>query len=232
MISRPTLTKQIKLNKRVYNLELWDPTTDDMFDVPAGPPMYKKDFFNEVGFRNQSNSKQYIDKYQERFDDWFDKLPTSDQRKYAEAIDESNRIIITIVWDLLLPQDKQELFSDNIRSFSSWFSGLDVPDVDFFMARIMDKQRLMPSSNTLSATEEVLTESEITTILGDMYDSINDELVRATSINGLLCISCTSEPRLQKAKQHMVKHGGILRDYRKKENMHGHIVYTYIFSRP
>ena len=100
------------------------------------------------------------------------------------------------------------------------------------MARIMDKQRLMPSSNTLSATEEVLTESEITTILGDMYDSINDELVRATSINGLLCISCTSEPRLQKAKQHMVKHGGILRDYRKKENMHGHIVYTYIFSRP
>jgi hypothetical protein len=100
------------------------------------------------------------------------------------------------------------------------------------MARIMDKQRLMPPTSTFSGNEEVVTAAEITTILGDMYDSIDDDLVRATSINGLLCISCTSKSRLQKAKQHMIKHGSILRDYRKKQNAHGHVIYTYIFSRP
>jgi len=37
---------------------------------------------------------------------------------------------------------------------------------------------------------------------------------------------------LQKAKQHLIKHGSILRDYRKKQNSSGRVIYTYIFSKP
>ena len=233
MISRPILTKQIKYNTRVYNLELWSPAPDDMLNSFDMPPVTRKDFFNEVGVRSSRYTDQDTGITQERFDDWFDKLHVSDQRKYAEAIDESNRVIIAIVWDLLLTQDKIELFSANIRSFSRWFSGLDVGDVDFFMTRIMDKQRLMPATSTLPGNEEEeVTEEQIACILGDLYDSIDDDLIRATTINGLLCISCSCESRLQKAKQHMVRHGSILRDFRKKQNAHGNVIYTYIFSRP
>ena len=134
-----------------------------------------------------------------------------------------------IVWDLLLPLDKEELFNDNIRSFSNWFSGLEASDVDFYMVRIMGKQRLIPRGlgNT---SEGALTEEEITLILEDVYANIDDDLIRATTINGLLCISCTDESRLQKAKKHMIRHGSILRDYRKKENASGNMIYTYIFS--
>ena len=78
----------------------------------------------------------------------------------------------------------------------------------------------------------MLTEQEITVLLEEVYDKIDDDLVRATSINGLLCISCTDEDRLNKAKKHMIKHGSILRDSRKKENANGRIIYTYIFSKP
>jgi len=229
MINRPILTKKIKLKEQEYNLELWSPGSDLISD-DGMPPNFQKDFFNEVGMQGKWPDKQQVDSYQERFDDWFDKLPPADQRKYVKAIDESNRIIITIVWDLLPPQDKAELFNDNIRSFNNWFSTLAVADVDFYMSRIMGKQRLMPKN--LLNSGDMLSEEEITNILEGVYEEIDDDLIRATTINGLLCISCTDESRLQKAKQHMVKHGSILRDYRKKQNAQGNIIYTYIFSRP
>ena len=81
-------------------------------------------------------------------------------------------------------------------------------------------------------SSDILSEEQITSVLQDIYDGIDDDLIRATSINGLLCISCTDEVRLNKAKKHMIRHGSILRDYRKKENAKGKIIYTYIFSKP
>jgi len=230
MISRPILTKEIKLNKQVYSLELWSPASDNIFDDYEVTTHSKKDIFGELPVSEPKSVRQASDSYQEHFDDWFDKLPPSDQRKYADAIDESNKVIISIVWDLLLHQDREELFNNSVRSFNKWFSGLDVADVDFYMSRIMSKQRVLPRN--LITNEEMLSDEEISIILEDVYDKIDDDLIRATTINGLLCISCTSESRLQKAKQHMVRHGSILRDFRKKQNAHGNVIYTYIFSRP
>ena len=156
MISRPILTKEIKLNGQVYNLELYSPASDAINDdFIEEPPTFRREFFNEMGMSGQWPSKKHVDKYQERFDDWFDKLPPEDQLKYAKSIDESNRIIIGIVWDLLLPQDREELFNDNIRSFSNWFSALQVSDVDFYMSRIMGRKRVMP---TILPSDESLTE--------------------------------------------------------------------------
>ena len=134
-----------------------------------------------------------------------------------------------MVWDLLMPVDRHELFNNNLRQFSNWFTGLEVADVDFYMTRIMSKRRLMPSE--FNVNTEVLSEEEVTSILEQVYDKIDDDLIRATSINGLLCISCTDESRLKKAKQHMIRHGSILRDYRKKQNSNGRVIYTYIFSK-
>ena len=121
-----------------------------------------------------------------------------------------------------MPADRHELFNNNLRQFSNWFTGLEVADVDFYMTRIMSKRRLMPSE--FNVNTEVLTEDEVTSILEQVYDRIDDDLIRATSINGLLCISCTDESRLKKAKQHMIKHGSILRDYRKKQNSSGRVI--------
>ena len=224
MMSRPIITKKIERNKVVYNLELWNPVNDNF--IPEPPP-FRKEFFNDL---DMSGTWKDTTKYQERFDAWFDNLSPDRQKIYAKAIDESNRIIISMVWDLINTTDKHELFNNNLRQFSNWFSALEPTDVDFYMTRIMGKQRLMPSEFT--STAEPLSEADVTDILGKVYDSINDDLIRATSINGLLCISCTDESRLQKAKSHMVRHGSILRDYRKKQNSSGRIIYTYIFSKP
>ena len=226
MMSRPILTKKITRKDIVYNLELWNPATDDTLDM-QDQPEFRKEFFNDV---SMTGSWPEGEKYQNRFDSWFDSLPKSKQKMYAKAIDESNRIIIMMVWDLINPLDKNELFNNNLRQFSNWFSTLDPSDVDFYMSRIMSKKRMIPAEFN-SATES-LSEEDLQDILGKVYDSIDDELIRATSINGLLCISCTDETRLQKAKKHMVRHGSILRDYRKKENANGRVIYTYIFSKP
>ena len=228
MMSRPIITRKIKHNNTVYNLELWNSIDDDY--IPE-PPAFRKDFFNDVDMSG-SMTPANTSRYQDRFDNWFDKLPVHKQRQYARAIDESNRIIISMVWDLINAQDRVDLFNNNLRQFSNWFSGLEPADVDFYMTRIMSKQRLMPSELTSPVSDDMLTEQEVTDILGKVYDSIDDDLIRATSINGLLCISCTDETRLQKAKKHMVRHGSILRDYRKKENANGRVIYTYIFSKP
>jgi len=230
MMSRPILKKQIKRNNVVYDLELWntiddEPTlTSDYFE----PPKFKKEFFNDIAM---NGTWPEAAKYQQKFDAWFDQLPREKQRQYAKAIDESNRIIITMVWDLINPLDKKELFNDNIRQFNNWFTGLEPADIDFYMTRIMSKRRLMPSEFRIGNTE-VLTEEQISQALEEIYNNIDDDLIRATAINGLLCISCTDEVRLNKAKKHLVKHGSILRDYRKKENSNGRIIYTYIFSKP
>jgi len=237
MISRPILTKKIKRNNTVYNLELWNTTDDEPQYIPTRnasgqfePPSFKKDFFNDIAMNGTWPDAVNAAKYQERFDSWFDNLPLNKQKQYARAIDESNRIIITMVWDIINPIDKQELFNNNLRQFSNWFSGLEVPDIDFYMTRIMSKQRLMPEE--FNGSGEILTEEQITQVLEEIYDRIDDDLIRATTINGLLCISCTNETRLQKAKKHMVRNGSILRDYRKKENSNGRTIYTYIFSKP
>jgi len=224
MMSRPLITKKIKHNKVVYNLELWNPVDDDY--MPEPPP-FRKEFFNDL---DMSGTWKDSAKYQDRFDAWFDNLSMGKQKMYAKAIDESNRIIISMVWDLISVTDKRELFNNNLRQFSNWFSTLEPADVDFYMTRVMSKKRLIPSE--LNSNTDVLSESELTDILGKVYDSINDDLIRATSINGLLCISCTDESRLLKAKSHLVRHGSILRDYRKKQNSSGRVIYTYIFSKP
>lgn len=230
MMSRPILTKKIKHNKVVYNLELWNPADDMIHDEFLEPPGFRKDFFNDLSMRDKGSAWPAAGKYQDRFDAWFDELPPSKQKMYAKAIDESNRIIISMVWDVIHPVDKRELFNSNLRQFSNWFSGLEVSDVDFYMKRVMNKQRLIPAD--MVSSSELVSEEELTDILEQVYDSIDDDLIRATSINGLLCISCTDESRLKKAKSHMIRHGSILRDYRKKQNSNGRVIFTYIFSKP
>ena len=156
MISKPILTKEIKLNKQVYNLELWNPASDNIFDDYEVTTHSKKDFFDNTPTSESRSVRQSSDSYQENFDDWFDKLPSADQRKYADAIDESNKVIIGIVWDLLLQQDQEELFNNNVRSFNKWFSELDVTDIDFYMTRIMSKQRVLPKNLIKSSFGERL----------------------------------------------------------------------------
>jgi hypothetical protein len=210
----------------VYNLELWNSANDDPHNS-IEPLNFRKDFFNDLSMQG---TWEPTSTYKDRFDSWFDNLSKDKQKLYARAIDESNRIIISMVWDIIHPQDRVELFNSNIRQFSNWFSGLDPADVDFYMSRVMSKRRLMPRD--LSSNRDILSESELTEVLEQVYDNIDDDLIRATSINGLLCISCSNESRLTKAKQHMVRHGSILRDYRKKQNSNGRVIYTYIFSKP
>jgi len=228
MMSRPIIKKKIKRNNVVYNLELWNTIDDDFIPNVSEPPQFRKDFFNDVAMDGKWPDST---EYQERFDDWFDNLSKDKQIQYARAIDESNRIIILMVWEQVNKLDKHELFNNNIRQFSIWFSGLDPADIDFYMTRIMSKRRLMPAEFR-SDSPELLSAEEITNALQGVYDSINDDLIRATTINGLLCISCTDESRLAKVKKHMIMHGSILRDYRKKENISGNMIYTYIFSKP
>ena len=232
-MSRPILTKKITRDNVEYNLELWNPTLTDNFypnNKITEQPTFRKDFFNSVDMSGTWPSSDNAKKYQDKFDSWFDGLSYEKKKMYAKAIDESNRIIISMVWDLILPSDRLELFNDNLRQFSNWFSTLEPSDVDFYMTRIMSKKKLIPSE--LRPTDDVLTEDAITKILAQVYDRIDDDLIRATSINDLLCISCTDEARLNKAKSHMIRHGSILRDYRKKQNANGRIIYTYIFSKP
>ena len=229
-MSRPILTKKIKRNNVEYNLELWNPASSDLLPLDD-QPTFRKDFFNNVDMSGSWPDANNAKKYQERFDAWFDNLSKDKQKVYAKAIDESNRIIISMVWDLIKTSDRLELFNNNLRQFSNWFSTLEPSDVDFYMTRIMSKKKLIPSE-LRSTNSDLLSDDEITKILGQVYDSIDDDLIRATSINDLLCISCTDEVRLNKAKLHMVRHGSILRDYRKKENANGRIIYTYIFSKP
>ena len=231
MMSRPVLTKKITRKGVVYNLELCSPSNDvlgtghESFDFD--PPNFRKEYFDDI---DMEGAPLDANKYQGKFDAWFDRLPIDKKRSYARAIDESNRIIISMVWDLISRHDKEDLFNNNLRQFSNWFAGLDASDVDFYMTRIMGKQRLIPDE--LNSSTETLSEEEMADILGRVYDSIDDDLIRATSINGLLCISCTSEVRLKKAKSHLVRHGSILRDFRKKANSNGRVIYTYIFSKP
>ena len=227
MMGRPIVHRKITHKDIVYNLELWNPA-DDIELAGYEPPTFRKEFFDDL---DMNGAAADVSKYQGRFDNWFDKLPIDKKRGYARAIDESNRIIISMVWDLIDRQDKEDLFNNNLRQFSNWFTGLSAADVDFYMTRIMSKKKLMPAE-FISSEPNVLSEEEVADILTKVYDSIDDDLIRATSINGLLCISCTSEVRLKKAKTHLVRHGSILRDYRKKANSNGRIIYTYIFSKP
>ena len=239
MISRPMMTKELECNDKLYKLEMWgspydDSLSEDDFFVsststPPRNPEVRKEFFNEVDMGGKWTPAASA-KYEEGFQLWFDELPVDKQKAYVKAIDESNRIIISMVWDIIHTEDKRELFNNNLRQFNNWFATLDVSDVDFYMTRIMGKRRLIPSE--LRSEPSMMTEEQITIMLQDVYDSIDDDLVRATSINGLLCISCSDESRLKKAKSHMVRHGSILRDYRKKENANGRLIYTYIFSKP
>ena len=84
MMSRPIITRKIKHNNTVYNLELWNSIDDDYMPEP---PAFRKDFFNDVDMSG-SMTPANTSRYQDRFDNWFDKLPVHKQRQYARAIDE------------------------------------------------------------------------------------------------------------------------------------------------
>ena len=199
----------------------WSSHSDKLFD----PSDLKNDEFN--------------------FDEWFDSLNDDQQMQYSQMIGEANEIIATLVWEKLRAIDKEEIFMNNYSKYEKWFDTLDPENIDFYMERLINGKRLIPkfkpwspNINTLKAFGVVPDSKLDYEFVENLFNSallenLNDEMVRCTTVEGMLIICSLNKSRLDYLKEKIVNKSIVGKcEYRKKVNGAGNLVHTYIFEMP
>jgi|TARA_B110000908_G_C10246779_1_gene449305 hypothetical protein len=179
------------------------------------------------------------------FDDWFESLDDDQQMQYSQMISEANEIIATLIWEKLKSIDKEEIFSNDYNKYIKWFDTLEPENIDFYMERLVSGKRLIPKFKPWSPNINILKsfgivpETEIDyEFVKNMFNSallenLDDDLVRCTSMDGMLIICSLNKSRLDHLKDKIADKPNVGEcSYRKKVNRAGNLVHTYIFEMP
>ena len=182
------------------------------------------------------------------FEEWFDSLDDDQQMQYSQMISEANEILATLVWEKIRAIDKEEIFSNDYSKYEKWFDTLNPENIDFYMERLIAGKRLIPkfkpwspNIDTLKAFgivpdnegKEIDYEFVHNMFNSAMLENLNDELVRCTSLDGMLIICSLNKTRLDLLKEKLVERSNVgICEYRKKVNRAGNLVHTYIFQMP
>ena len=222
------------------------PKYEDPF--PKIPP-YNGDVTKGGTWANHTNkffdpNKDYSSEEDEfNFEEWFDSLDDEQQSRYSQMISEANEILATLIWEKLKSKDKEELFQNDYKRYLNWFDKLDPENIDFYMERLVAGKRLIPKLKPWTPNVNILKSFGINPgqdldyeFVKNMFENafienIDDDLVRATTIDGLLILCSLNKPRLDHLKEEIRRKGDIATcEYRKKVNKAGNIVHTYIFQ--
>ncbi len=220
------------------------PIDPNFYDMDQFPKMRPFDGPSNAGVWSPTSDKLFNPGEMEfDFNEWFDSLDDDQQMQYAQMISEANGILATLIWEKLKVKDKQELFQNDYNRYLNWFDTLDPENVDFYMERLIQGKRLIPKFKPWTPNVSVLKSFGISPeqdpdyeFIKNMFansfiENIKDDLVRCTTIDGLLILCSLNKPRLDHLKEEIRKKGDVATcEYRKKVNKEGNTVHTYIFQ--
>tara|TARA_A100001201_G_C4039753_1_gene186310 strand:- start:109 stop:852 length:744 start_codon:yes stop_codon:yes gene_type:complete len=138
--------------------------------------------------------------------------PSSDG--YRFDLENAQYVIEKFIWMQIHPDDRKDLFDNDIDKFDDWVVTLSEDQIDEVVQKIQNGERL-----------------------GDLdYDSIKDSLyelddgtIRVFKIDGLMIMSSLNKDSLETACVKIFMKKGISFKYRTTKNYKGKTVHSYIF---
>ena len=185
--------------------------TDKLFRVPKPDPV--------------------MDKFSE-FVDFFQSLSKEAAEEYIDFVEDNESDIMSDqVWRLVDKQDKRELFENDANKFDVWWSTLHHSEVEYYMTRLVENQRLIKPSEVLSFIKrlKVIEEKQHSPRNIKYYPLDAGKYLTVQMIGDKLAISSRDIKKLESVKELLISRGNFFIEERCKTSPHGDKIYTYLF---
>lgn len=185
--------------------------TDKLFRVPKQDPV--------------------MDKFSE-FIDFFSSLSKKAAEEYIEFIEDNESDIMSDqVWRLVDKQDRRELFNNDPNKFDLWWSTLHHSEVEYYMTRLVENQRLIKPSEVLGFIKKlkVIEEKQDSPRNIKYYPLDTGKYLTVQMIGDKLAISSKDVIKLESVKELLISRGNFFIEERCKTSPQGDKIYTYLF---
>jgi len=171
-----------------------------------------------------------LDQFSE-FVDFFSSLTKDQLDEYVEFIEDNEIDIMSDqVWRMLDIQDRRELFTKDPDVFDLWWSSLHHSEIEYYMTRIVEGERLIEPSGVLEFIRQLTKLSSKTRKKNLKYYPLPaGKFLTVQLIGDKLAISSKDSKKLDDVKKLLVSRGNYFLEERIKIGPHGDKIFTYLF---
>ena len=177
------------------------------------------------------NTDPTLDQFSE-FIDFFQNLSKKQIEEYVDFIEDNEMEIMSDqVWRLVDKQDRRELFDNDPNKFDLWWSTLHHSEVEYYMTRLVENQRLIKPSEVLGFIKKlkVIEEKQDSPRNIKYYPLDTGKYLTVQMIGDKLAISSKDVIKLESVKELLISRGNFFIEERCKTSPQGDKIYTYLF---
>tara|TARA_R110001632_G_scaffold7666_2_gene30395 strand:+ start:86 stop:796 length:711 start_codon:yes stop_codon:yes gene_type:complete len=225
--------KKIMINKTWLIDDVLDPSSDfwkykDKYEIDSLlsriSPLQTKSLFKII------NKDPVLDQFSE-FIDFFSSMNKEQLDDYIDFIEDNEvEIMSDQVWRMVDKQDQKELFTKDPNVFDAWWNTLHHSEIEYYMTRIVENQRLIEPENTLEFIRKL---KEITGGKKKRnlkyYPLPAGKYLTVQLVGDKLAISSKDIKKLDGVKDLLVSRGNYFLEERYKISPNGEKIFTYLF---
>lgn len=221
------------INKTWLIDDVLDPSSDfwkykDKYEIDSLlsriSPLQTKSLFKII------NKDPVLDQFSE-FIDFFSSMNKEQLDDYIDFIEDNEvEIMSDQVWRMVDKQDQKELFTKDPNVFDAWWNTLHHSEIEYYMTRIVENQRLIEPENTLEFIRKL---KEITGGKKKRnlkyYPLPAGKYLTVQLVGDKLAISSKDIKKLDGVKDLLVSRGNYFLEERYKISPNGEKIFTYLF---
>jgi|TARA_R110000796_G_scaffold89534_3_gene193010 hypothetical protein len=225
--------KKIMINKTWLIDDVLDPSSDfwkykDKYEIDSLlsriSPLQTKSLFKII------NKDPVLDQFSE-FIDFFSSMNKEQLDDYIDFIEDNEvEIMSDQVWRMVDKQDQKELFTKDPNVFDAWWNTLHHSEIEYYMTRIVENQRLIEPENALEFIRKL---KEITGGKKKRnlkyYPLPAGKYLTVQLVGDKLAISSKDIKKLDGVKDLLVSRGNYFLEERYKISPNGEKIFTYLF---
>ena len=221
------------INKTWLIDDVLDPSSDfwkykDKYEIDSLlsriSPLQTKSLFKII------NKDPVLDQFSE-FIDFFSSMNKEQLDDYIDFIEDNEvEIMSDQVWRMVDKQDQKELFTKDPNVFDAWWNTLHHSEIEYYMTRIVENQRLIEPENALEFIRKL---KEITGGKKKRnlkyYPLPAGKYLTVQLVGDKLAISSKDIKKLDGVKDLLVSRGNYFLEERYKISPNGEKIFTYLF---
>ena len=221
------------INKTWLIDDVLDPSSDfwkykDKYEIDSLlsriSPLQTKSLFKII------NRDPVLDQFSE-FIDFFSSMNKEQLDDYIDFIEDNEvEIMSDQVWRMVDKQDQKELFTKDPNVFDAWWNTLHHSEIEYYMTRIVENQRLIEPENALEFIRKL---KEITGGKKKRnlkyYPLPAGKYLTVQLVGDKLAISSKDIKKLDGVKDLLVSRGNYFLEERYKISPNGEKIFTYLF---
>ena len=198
-------------------------TVDDVFDPQS---KFWKNIYQDMKSHTENISEGPFDlgaeSYKNRisdFIDYFKSIPKDNGKKLIKEIENTEQLIVDVLWNLLSSADKELLFHDSIDYFEDWMDSCPQPLLDLYVNRLA-KGESLTDLKIIGKKEKIKPKN----------NTQKQDGCRVKVVNGKLIIFSTDHINLKKITKIMINHGNKVEAYKEERLEPNLTMHSYIFQ--